>query len=187
MDCLHWIVQKVEVYHESLKIFFGIIAGVFAYRQYKKNSKEQRNNYVFTRIANLSSIWRRFYETEEFMKIFIAFEEADAGNDIKIETLKNIAPKEKFKMLAYLAEVYSFSEVATIDKEKAIRLFQWHFYYIYINPATKFAFWHNLVEHNNDLDLKVTIEKEIRKPYWIKYFFFAQEAEKQMREEDSFL
>ena len=146
---------------------------VLALFQYYKNSKELRINHEFTRISNLSTIWRSFYNDEKFMSLFIAFEEYET-NPQKLEA---ITKTEKFRFLAFLAEVYNFAEVATVDREKAIGLFQWHFKYIFIEN-TRNQFWDGMEDFKKGED----ISKIFNEPYWNAYYKFAEEINNKTKE-----
>ena len=152
MDCIHWIIRNIEVHHYFWTLFFGLIAAAIALWQVRLARTVYKINSQFTRVSNLSAIWRLFYYDKDydFIKIFVALEEADDGHP---EKLKDIKSDEKFRFLAYLAEVVSFAEVDTVDKKKAINLFQWHFHHVFTNPKTYPLFWDDIgkdAERNSD-------------------------------------
>lgn len=172
MEEFRYVIHLIENHSEVIKIGIAALAGGFALWQYWNNSLNQNKNYKYIRITNLSSIWRKFYDDKDFMKIFSAFEKVE--ND-QGKGLRDISPEQKLRFLAFLAEVYYFSEVDSIDKAKAKMLFQWHFRYTYINAETKYAFWDNIVSGVNGGDKQAEIDAEINQPYWKKYLEFAKE------------
>lgn len=183
MEYIKWIIHKVDLHHNFLTLMFAIIAGVYALIQYVKNSDEKNKDRIFQRITNLQNLWKTFYNDSEFMELFNVLDKLE-NNQTGTDNLRLIDQKIKLRFLAYLSEVYYFSEVANIDKAKALNLFQWHFYYTFINPKTKYLFWENLVVSNGG-NIQDAIDTEIQKSYWNKYFLFAKEAEQKMISEGS--
>ena len=149
MECICEVIKNPEWW----KVGIAICAAVFALIQYYTNSK-------FTRIANLSSLWKKFYERKEdtlFLEIFDALDklEDDKGNikKDKEDKLKSFTDVEKLRYLAYLADIVSFTKIGTVDKEHAKYLFHWHFYHVFINSNTKKCFWESLggwIEHSSE-------------------------------------
>ena len=124
------------------------------------------------------------YNDPEFMDLFAKFDSTENNNQSYLDNLENVDPKIKLRFLAYLAEVYNLAKVDNIDKKKAIDLFQWHFYYIFINEKTKYAFWNNLIPADSK-NTTQKIDMEIQMAYWHKYYLFAKDAEKVMKNQRS--
>ncbi len=88
------------------------------------------------------------------------------------DEVDKILPEEKMRFLAYLSEIIFFSaKNGTIDNEIAIRLFHWHFYYIYIDPKTKSLFWKDIGGQD-----------QLESPSWKHHIEFAKECETFMKE-----
>ena len=80
MDCIHSNTNNII---PIITIVISIVLAVLALLQYMKNSK-------FTRIANLSSLWRKFYDKKEensFFELFTALNTLSNAKDEK-ETWK---------------------------------------------------------------------------------------------------
>ena len=122
----------------------GMISLLFGLYQYSKQQK-------FKRLQNLSSVWQKFINNDDLLELFTLL---DADN---IEALPNFSAKIKLKFLALLEEAALYTEEFEVDKEHAIYLFQWHFYYVFNKEKTKEAFWHNLGG-----------KQEAEKSYWSK-------------------
>ncbi len=138
MDCIHSNTNNII---PIITIVISIVLAILALLQYSKNSE-------YTRMANLSSLWRKFYDKKEensFLELFTALDEL-VNDDGKIEKdkeeiLKKFSKVDKLRYLAYLAEIVSYTKIGSVDKEHAKYLFHWHFYYVFINTDTKLCFW----------------------------------------------
>ena len=149
---------------ELIKISIALIGGGLALYQFFTQTAYLRNR-------NLSDLWRKFYENDTFMELF-----ANLDNDQNHHLIENTIPSTKLKFLAYLAEVFNTASISQIDEQKSMVLYQWHFYYCFINPKSRNAFWVNIL---TDDEFK-NIETELSKNYWASYYKFAQKCEKMM-------
>jgi hypothetical protein len=140
-----------------------ILGGSFALYQFYKQTQALK-------AKNLNETWRIFYQTQEFMDLFTMMDQTNQG-------LSSIEPQIKLRFLAYLAEVYTHASLSQIDKKRTISLFQWHFYYAFIDGGTKNLFWKNII----NTDKPEEIEKELNKKYWSNYYSFAKDCEKTLR------
>jgi hypothetical protein len=133
-------------------MFSAIIAafwGIYVY------NKQQR----FKRLQNLSQLFQRFADKNDFLEIFSLCDESyidrNSHNEVSLELLKNTSVKTKLQYLALLEEVALYASYSEVDRKYAVHLFQWHFYYIYKDLRISESFWHNLGGI-----------KEKDKPYW---------------------
>jgi hypothetical protein len=123
-------------------------------------SKQQR----FKRLQNLSQILQRFADNKEFLQLFNLFDQSlninresrqITYNEEYLTILANHSSENKLQFLVLLEEVALYAKSFEVDRDYAIHLFQWHFYYVYNNPNTSNAFWENLGG-----------QIEIHEPYW---------------------
>ncbi len=136
-----------------------------------KNSK-------FTRIANLSSLWRKFYDKKEensFFELFTALNTLSNAKDEKEKEeeaeikLKEFDKVDRLRYLAFLAEIVSYTKIDSVDKENAMHLFHWLFYFVFLNPNTRDDFWSNIGS-----------DKERTSDSWKADREFAEDCEKYM-------
>jgi hypothetical protein len=140
-----------------------VLGGGFALYQFYKQAQSLK-------AKNLNEIWRIFYQTKEFMDLFTMMDQNNPR-------LSSIEPEVKLRFLAYLAEVYTHASLSQIDKKRTLSLFQWHFYYVFIDGQTKKLFWGNIA----NTDKPEEIEKELNKKYWNSYYAFAKDCEMTLR------
>ncbi|MBC7554811.1 MAG: hypothetical protein H7257_12625 [Taibaiella sp.] len=110
--------------------------GIYVY------SKQQR----FKRLQNLSQIFQRFADNKnDFLEIFALCDSSfpDYGNE-EIQHLAELPAKSKLQYLALLEDVALYADYSKVDRNYAIHLFQWQFYYIYNDAVIARAFWSNL-------------------------------------------
>ena len=121
---------------------FSAVWGVITY------SRQQRN----VQLQNLISVFQRFSNNDDFIAIFklgddcyVKLEQGLDQNDIpQLQKLEEIPAELKFKYLALLEEVAILAKRSAVDKENALHLFKFHFFYVYGNPPISNSFWANV-------------------------------------------
>ena len=127
----------------------AVIWGIYVFNKQQK----------FKRLENLNHIFQRFADKDDFIDIFtlcdIAYISTTNYHQDALDKLSAVTEKNKLRYLALLEEVALFAASFEVDKQHAIHLFQWHFYYVFNEPKISEAFWSNLGGRD-----------EINKPYW---------------------
>ena len=114
----------------------------------------------FKRLQNLSQLLQRFGNSTEFVDIFNSFDQSiNIDHDTTeltydqnfIEKIKELDYRSKMQFLVLLEEVALYAWSFEVDRDYAVHLFQWHFYFVYNNPKISTAFWENLggIEETN--------------------------------------
>jgi len=134
----------------TIPIISAVAAGIWGLYIF---NRQQR----FKRLQNLSQIFQRFADKNDFMELFTLCDQVfiDKSNQSNLDELSKFSAVNKMRYLALLEEVALFSRYSEVDKEYAVYLFQWHFYYIYNDSTVSESFWKNIGE---------VVEKD--KPYW---------------------
>ncbi len=135
------LIKIVAIIVGGLITAIGLFVGLYQYNRQQK----------FKRLQNLSFIWQKFINNDDLMELFTLL---DSDNN---ETINNFPAITKLKFLALLEEAALYAEEFEVDKDQAIYLFQWHFYYLFNDIETKASFWNNLGGSD-----------ETEKPYWSK-------------------
>jgi|ERR1700757_1422623 len=119
-------------------IIGGIIGAIGLFIGLYQYNKQQK----FKRLQNLSFIWRKFIDSEDLLNLFDLMN-SNQTNEIG----KKDYTKVKLKFLALLEEVALYTSEFEVDKDHAIYLFQWHFYFVF-NEKEEFrkSFWENIDE-----------------------------------------
>ena len=116
----------------------GIFVAAWGIRVYKKQQE-------FTRLQNLSKLFQRFTDSVDLMNVFttcdVCFPEYKAEDLAAIEAIPD---REKLKYTALLEDVALHASHNQVDRQYAIHLFQWHFYYLYNDKSISQAFWRTL-------------------------------------------
>ena len=119
----------------------AVVAAIWGIYSFNKQQK-------FKRLENLSLIFQRFADKDDFIDLFTMCDEAFLGNgryeETHLSALKKAPAKLKLKYLALLEEVALYASYSEVDKKYAVHLFQWHFYYIFNDATLADAFWFNL-------------------------------------------
>jgi len=129
----------------TLVIFSGFLLALF---QFKKQL-------AYRKIENLQKIWKDFINDRELFDLFSALDNHDEKKSVKRAI--HTSNKTKLKFLGLLDEVALLVEKGDVDREYAIYLFQWHFFYAYKKSSTMESIWQSLGG-----------VIEASKPYWLK-------------------
>jgi hypothetical protein len=141
----------------NIPIITAVLAAIWGIYVFNKQQK-------FKRLQNLSLILQRFGDKQEFLTLFNLFDQAlnidrqrnqITYNENYLNQIVNENSERKLQFLVLLEEVALYATSFEVDRDYAVHLFQWHFYFVYNNPRTAEAFWSNLGG----------IE-EINAPYW---------------------
>ncbi len=143
-------IKNINLFLPLVTIILVMAGSVIALVQFCQQRK-------FTRIQNLSQIWKKFMDDEKLMALFVSLDKED------LPVIESFAIAQKLRFLGLLEEVALYTEKFKVDKQYAYYLFQWHFTYVFKQTGTTKAFWENLGG-----------SVEMNKPYWSKSFHFAQ-------------
>lgn len=142
----------------TIPIISAVAAAIWGIYVFNKQQK-------FKRLQNLSLILQRFGDKKEFINLFNLCDQSIDNIDKQTRQITynadylNILMKEnaenKLQFLVLLEEVALYAKSFEVDRDYAVHLFQWHFYFVYNNPEISRAFWENL----GGVD-------EINKAYW---------------------
>jgi len=133
--------ETISYFSSILTILVSIVA-IITFRRGIRIYNKQRN---FDRLQNLSKLFQRFTEDDDFMAVFTKCDEAYPGYEVeKIKDIEEIPVQTKLKYTALLEDVALHAKHNEVDRQYAVHLFQWHFYYLYNNTAIANAFWGSL-------------------------------------------
>jgi len=147
----------ISILIRNVSILIVIAAAIWGIYVFNKQQK-------FKRLQNLSAILQRFGDKREFVELFNLFDQSlDVDKKNKqitynsdyLDRLANASSENKLQFLVLLEEIALYAKSFEVDRDYAVHLFQWHFYFVYNNPKTANAFWENL----DGID-------EINQPYW---------------------
>jgi len=138
------VVTTIPIFIALAAIIWGLFWAIYVF------SKQQK----FNRLQNLSKILQRFGDKEEIIGLFNLFDQSlesidRTNNQINynneyLNQLSETNSEVKFQFLVILEEVALYAKSFEVDRDFAVHLFQFHFYYVYVNPETSAAFWKNL-------------------------------------------